>query len=424
MKHLLTIVLTLTLLTCCTTPARREAMRHGLDSINVRNRTDQPFTTADVQPYVDFFDRHGTANDRLLAHYLLGRAYHEQGEAPMALQCYQQAIECADTTAADCDYAQMSRVYGQIAEVLYDQGLYREQLFYDRLAEMFAWQGRDTLAALMCLEQQGQAFEEIGYADSAFARMEEAAEKYRMYGYSAYAASATGSLAFSMLRYGRTEKIGNLLEIYESESGHFEQGGHINNGKEVYYYAKGLLKLKENHIDSAEYWFRKELHDGKDFNNQNGGAMGLAMVYEQRHMPDSAAKYYKYAYAMNDSMYAQQATKTVSRMQAMYDYSRHQEMARSASDKATMANMRLLVSLIVLLVISLLASWLYIARKRVIEEMQASARPWERPRMIWQGSGRTHSQTSRPSARRKRESDSWRKRWADMANWCSSAQRG
>jgi hypothetical protein len=69
----------------------------------VRNRSGKPFTPAGVQPYVDFFDRHGTANDQLLAHYLMGRAYHEQGEAPMALQYYQQAAECADTTAADCD---------------------------------------------------------------------------------------------------------------------------------------------------------------------------------------------------------------------------------------------------------------------------------------------------------------------------------
>ena len=135
MKHLLTIVLTLTLLTCCTTPARREAMRHGLDSINMRNRNDQPFTTADVQPYVDFFDRHGTANDRLLAHYLMGRAYHEQGEAPMALQCYQQAIECADTTAADCDYVQMSRVYSQMAGIFCEQGLYQQQLEFEKKAE-------------------------------------------------------------------------------------------------------------------------------------------------------------------------------------------------------------------------------------------------------------------------------------------------
>ena len=115
----------------CTTRQEYTTMRQGLDSINERNRNDEPFTASDVQPYVDYFDRHGEPNDRLLAHYLLGRAYHEQGEAPMALQCYQQAIECADTTASDCDFAQLSRVYAQMGQVFFEQNIYREFMGFE-----------------------------------------------------------------------------------------------------------------------------------------------------------------------------------------------------------------------------------------------------------------------------------------------------
>ena len=134
----------------CTTDAERTRMRSELDSINVLNRTDQPFTVQDVEPYVSFFDQHGTANDRLLAHYLLGRAYYEQGEAPMALQCYHDAVECADTLSSDCDYAQLARVYGQMTELFYYQGLYREQLQYEKLSYKYAWMGKDTLTAIIC----------------------------------------------------------------------------------------------------------------------------------------------------------------------------------------------------------------------------------------------------------------------------------
>ena len=67
----------------CTTEADRSRMRSSLDSINVLNRNDQPFTIDDVQPYVRFFDDHGSANDRLLDHYLLGLAYYDHGEAPI-----------------------------------------------------------------------------------------------------------------------------------------------------------------------------------------------------------------------------------------------------------------------------------------------------------------------------------------------------
>ena len=42
----------------CTTAGERARMRAGLDSINTRNRNDQPFTAQDVEPYVRFFDRY------------------------------------------------------------------------------------------------------------------------------------------------------------------------------------------------------------------------------------------------------------------------------------------------------------------------------------------------------------------------------
>lgn len=120
-----------------------------------------------------------------------------------------------------------------------------------------------------------------------------------------------------------------------------------------------------NVIDSAEYYFRKELRDGRDFNNQNAGAKGLAELYQILHQSDSVAKYYQYAYAMNDSMHAHRATETVERMQAMYNYSRNQEIALQESEKAMLANRRLLLSMFFILAMTLLASWLYFARKEI-----------------------------------------------------------
>ena len=351
----------------CTMEGERARMRAGLDSINVLNRTDQPFTVADVEPYVQFFDNHGTPNDQMLAHYLLGRAYHEHGEAPMALQCYQEATERADTTATDCDYKQLSRVYGQMADIFYYQGLYRQELVYDKFAEKYAWKGDDTLTALMCHEQQSFAYKRLGLIDSAIYIVEEVANHYKEYGYPSDAAIALGTIVRDLVEKGEYSKARSFMHHYESESGLFDIEGNIQKGREIYYYTKGKLYLTRNMLDSAEYWFRKELQDGKDFNNQNAGAYGLAMVYEQHHQPDSAAKYYRYAYAMNDSMYAQQATTTVERMQAMYDYSRHQEIARKEREKATQeANKkRIILGIFVLFaLITSITIYLMISEKR------------------------------------------------------------
>ena len=360
MKRLPYILLSLLVLASCTSRQEYAAMRQGLDSINELNRNEASFTVSDVQPYVDYFNHHGEPNDRMLSHYLLGRAYHEQGEAPMALDYYQKAIECADTMSSDCDFGQLSRIFGQMGTIFYEQSLYRQYLHLEKMSEHYAWKGKDTLVALICYERQSVAYDELGIKDSSLFIIENAAKLYNKFGYPSDAAIALGSIIHILINKGENEKAKEYMNIYETKSGLFNEDGRIGTGREIFYNAKGLLYLKENQLDSAEYWYRKELSDGKDFNNQNGGAFGLAMIYEQRHIPDSAAKYYHYAYAMNDSMYAQMTTDDVERIQAMYDYGRHQETARKETEKALLErNKRLLTMLLLLICISVASFIIY-----------------------------------------------------------------
>ena len=318
----------------CTSQGRYTAMRKGLDSINMLNKSYQPFTVADIQPYVQYFDDYGTSNDRVLAYYLMGRAYHDQREAPMALEYYQKAIEQADTTEKDFDFAQLSKVYGQMADLFYYQNLYDEQLVSLEKAIFNAWKSKDTLAAIMDEEQKVKAFwkmKEYGYV---LYTVNSVYDKYRRYCYPIQAAISLSASFPTLIELDSLDALHHAMLVYEKESNLFDENGNIEKGREVYYYYKGLLCLKEQRLDSADYWFRKELRDGKDWNNQNAASYGLAMLYEQRHMPDSAAKYYKYSYAMNDSVNEHKAITEVERMQALYDYTRNQEIAMQESDRA------------------------------------------------------------------------------------------
>lgn len=356
MKHLLTIIILLLALTCCTTEADRNRMRAGLDSINERNRNDQPFTVSDVRPYVQFFDDHGTPNDRLLAHYLLGLAYYDHGEAPMALECYQDAADCADTTDADCDYAQLARVYGQMAQVFYEQGLYRQQLDYEKQSVKYAWRGKDTLLALRNHEQEFLAYKGLGIMDSVIMVIEHVAKEYIALGYPSDAAITLGGIIRPLIVMGDYKKAHYYMNMYEAKSGLFDSQGNIESGREIYYKTKGLFFLHTNNLDSAEYYFRKEMHDGKDYGNQNSAANGLALLYQKLQRPDSSAKYAIYAYAMLDSVYAQKATKEVERMQAMYDYTRHQKIAQQEKEIASAEKSKRQFTIALLLLFVIVAS--------------------------------------------------------------------
>jgi hypothetical protein len=142
---------------------------------------------------------------------------------------------------------------------------------------------------------------------------------------------------------GDYDKAQYYMNMYETKSGRFDSHGNIEAGREIYYKTKGLFFLHTNNLDSAEYYFRKEMHDGKDYGNQNSAANGLALLYQKLQRPDSTAKYAIYAYAMLDSVYAQKATKEVERMQAMYDYTRSEQKSHQKEREADRFRLSLVI---------------------------------------------------------------------------------
>ncbi|MBR6894039.1 MAG: hypothetical protein IKN15_12560 [Bacteroidaceae bacterium] len=80
------------------------------------------------QEVVDYYDRHGNANERMKSYYLMGCIYRDRHEAPMALQWYLDAVEQADTLDADCDYLTLMRIYGQMADVYHSQVMPMEEI--------------------------------------------------------------------------------------------------------------------------------------------------------------------------------------------------------------------------------------------------------------------------------------------------------
>jgi cbb3-type cytochrome oxidase subunit 3 len=79
----------------------------------------------------------------------------------------------------------------------------------------------------------------------------------------------------------------------------------------------------------------------------------LSELYQHLNLPDSSAKYALYAYTMLDSVYAQRTTKEVERIQAMYDYTRHQEIAQQEKERASdeKSKRQFTIALLVLIVI-------------------------------------------------------------------------
>jgi len=356
MKNLVLLFALLMALACCTPEAERE-MDALLDRADSMNRAYIPMTDGIDSLLLEatrFYDRHGDANQQLRAHYLLGCAYRDMGEAPAALQSYQDAIDRADTLSADCDYKQLCRVYAQMAQIFYEQGLYREQLVFQQLSSQYAWKSKDTLAALMSYEQENEAYRNLNMPDSLLYICDYVSRLYRKFGYTHQAARVLGYTLRELIRCHEFDKARKYMQIYESESEYFDSLGNIQKGREIYYRIKGLYFLHTNMLDSAEYFFRKELLNGMGFKNQHSAALGLAELYNILQLSDSTAKYYKYAYAMSDSLYAHRTAKDIERIQAMYNYTRHQEIAHQEQKKANQRTVIIWICVGIIVVICLL----------------------------------------------------------------------
>ena len=336
---------------------------------NAYNKLDTIFRSTDeAQALADYFDDNGTPNEQMLAYYLLGRAYYDLHEAPMALRYYQIAVERADTTADDCNYRQLSRVYGQMGYLFYYQNLMEKSLQCDDKSIEYGLKGKDTLNAILSMPSKSASFDMLSKKDSAIYIAEQASALAYLHGYEDISAAILGGIISDLVEKGELIKAKQYMNQYESGSGYFDKQGNIEKGRETYYYSKGLWYLYCNHLDSAEFFFRKELRDGKDFNNQNAGSRGLALLFQKTHKPDSAAKYALYSYAMNDSVYAQMATDK--QMQALYDYSRHQEIAQQEQHRADKEHQRLLWIVFLLVLVVMISASLIRKEKRKRREVR------------------------------------------------------
>ena len=313
--------------------SRSQRMRRLLLLTNAQNKCDTVFRSDSIHRLlVDYYEGHGTANDRMLAHYLLGRAYYDMGEMPMSQNAYQLAL--ADTTGNVHDHYQLSRIYSQMANIYYHQHLINDQIECINLSVKSALLAKDTVGAIYSYLQKANSFDVLGMSDSVITICENVNSFFRERGMKRQSAQVLSLLALHYIKKGMLEKAKRCFDVYEEESGFFDDNHNIEGNRVVYYSILGNYYLTKEKYDSAEFFYRKELREGKDFNNQNAASRGLALLFQKTHRPDSAAKYALYSYAMNDSVYAHMATEEVERMKAMYDYSYHRRMAEQKENEA------------------------------------------------------------------------------------------
>ena len=336
-------------------------MRHAVLLAEANNKLYLPLPSDTIfQEVVDYYDRHGSPNQQLLAHYLLGCIYRDRNEAPQALQCYYDAIEKADTLRPDCDYTTLFSVYGQMGE------LYREQSMPER--ELQAWEeyrryaakAGDTRNIINGLEQMLIPYYVLDDTAKVWSITDTCALLYRKHNLLYEAGGVYPTAILTCLNSGQYERAHQMMQIFEHTPGIFDAQGNIEKGREHYYHSKGLYHLGIHQLDSAELYFRRLLHYGFDYDAYRG----LLEVYQAHGIPDSI---YHYATLCEEGLgntLAKNQSEIVLQLSHSYDYTRYQKIAEAKMREAEV--MRYTVWGIVILSIMLLIGgcWRYISYKQ------------------------------------------------------------
>ena len=363
MRSLLYICLCLLLLSCAT-DAERKRMTQVVERADRQNKAYDSITHVDsIAMAVEFYDRHGSANEQVRAHYLQGCAYRDMGEAPMALQYYQEAADRADTTREDCDFRQLSAIYAQMADLFYEQLLPYDMLEALKNMYMCSIKCNDTLYAIQAQGFRALAFELLGEQDSILAIRKRSYQQFKNLGNLQAAARALGPLFSTLINKGLYKEVCQAFNIYESESGFFKNG-EIIEGKELYYYEKGLFYLEINQLDSAEYYFRKALRLTHDLNCQIPATRGMSLLYKKLGVNDSMGKYALMYAELNDSNFRINATQELRHMNSLYNYGRNQKIASEKTEEAYGHKIRFIISVFVILLILCLGTFFFMNLKR------------------------------------------------------------
>ena len=338
--------------------SQSQKMRYELLRHKAMNKACITFTSDSVmKEVVDYYDHHGSANERMLANYVLGCVYRDLHEAPMALEYYNKATEQADTTAADCDYGTLYRVYSQMGFLFSKQYLlYQELNAFDK-AEKYAYLAKDTLNAIVNYQNQGEVYDFLGKKDSAIAINLQAAKLFKKHGNDYAAAIAFGCNYNYYIEKKDSINAKKAFEAYNSTG--YEGNSEYEDSKAYVLCLKGTYYMFTGQLDSACYILQQSLRLCKSYSIKAATTKALAQYYAKVNQPAMAMKYALQSSEYNDSDLIGARKTQLQQVQAMYDYSRNQEIAKNAEQKAERSTQMNYMIVFACVILFLLLSYIY-----------------------------------------------------------------
>lgn len=301
---------------------------------------------------VAYYDRNGSDNEKMQSRYLLGCIYRDMNDAPKAIECYNYVLEHFSDIDSQEGYKLLALSYGEKADLLYAQLLLPKAIAAYNKAILYSEKCNDSLLLADNYNYKSFAYSLLNMYDSAIVANETSTKILLALNRKTDAAIVHGCNMINYLKKKDFVKLKKAVDMYEFNSGLFHDG-EIEKGKEIFYYFKASYYLNVNNLDSANYYFYKDLSLCSDYENKHAATEGLAQVYTLVNNKDSIAKYTTLASAWNDSLYLNKNSELSAKNEALYSYNSYKTSAAKSmhENQTTKFSYRIVLVLIVILIL-------------------------------------------------------------------------
>lgn len=362
-------------------------MKYGLLRLQCQNSLDIPFDSIDTAVAIaEYYKVNGTYNQALLSLYLLGRAYMERGDEPMAAELFNECLSLKPSPDDEVDYIKLSKVHSQLDNIYSNQNLIQYEINELDLAKDCALKGGDTLLALNYELLKTNAFYKFGQEDSVLDIAKKVYDGYFMLGQKDKGAEALYMAICVYLDQQKYVQAKQCIDIFESQSHAVDRMDEVSSGWEIYHRVKGDYYYGVGRIDSAEYQYRKLLKYVDDINCKEGAYGGLLSIYRTLDIPDSIGKYATLYCIANDSLHAHSLASEVARIQSIYNYSDYKRKAEEMKLRAAENKQRNTVLIFCIFFIILLGLFYILSyRKNKQYEIERLLDEYERTQQVIEG---------------------------------------
>lgn len=264
-----------------------------------------------ILPIVAYYTKQRNKTHLPEALYYAGRVYSDLNDAPRALEYYQQAIDVMKHEKL-IDYNLSSRIYSQMGTLFVYQELYNEAPEMFRKAYWYDSLLKDSTGLVFDLRDIGRVFASIDQRDSAVYYFNRAGEMALRIKDSTLLSMVYNELAGNYIDWNEYSKGYEKLQIAQQKIETLSMPVYYNNIADYYYYT--------NQLDSAIYYYKKNLSIHHSYVHKASAYESLAQIASKQNNFTQALNYYEQYMLYEDSLQQTIRTEAVDRIHALYNY--------------------------------------------------------------------------------------------------------